>query len=288
MLKTILVSLTGLNGDRSALETAVAAAGLEGAHIDALHVHAGIEEVLALAVAEPLPHSPALIKLASDIRRSERERTDRARSAFEDACRQHQISIVDHPQKLDQRSAAWIDVESDAICETARRAQYYDLTILSREVQLPPEHLSDILMRSGRPILIAPPRPGIPLGQTVAIAWKPTPEASRALVAAAPFLARAKKVVLFSVPDDGGCRESLQASQDAIKSNLSWSGIAVETQLSDAAADAAGIIRETANNLGADLLVMGAYGHSRLREVVFGGVTRSMLSSCDIPVLMVH
>jgi nucleotide-binding universal stress UspA family protein len=288
MLKTILVSLTGLNGDRAVLETAVTAAGLEGAHIDALHVHVGIEEVLALAVAEPLPYSPALTKLASDIRRSERERTDRARSTFEDACKQYQISIVDRSQKLGQRSAAWIDVESDLIQETARRAQYYDLAILARENQLPPERLSDILMRSGRPILVVSQRLGFSVGQTVAIAWKPTPEASRALVAAAPFLARARKVVLISVPGDGHCREELQASQDAIKNNLCWSGIAVETQLTDAAADVAGVIRETAYNLSADLLVMGAYGHSRLREVVFGSVTRSMLSSCDIPVLMVH
>ncbi len=125
-----------------------------------------------------------------------------------------------------------------------------------------------------------------PLSGTVAIGWKNRPEAARAVAAAQPLIKMADRVVILSV-DEG--TETDEHSCERLRYALSWGNrhatvqrhkkdgrLPVETLLA-----AAGAVQ-------ADILVMGGYGHSRVREVIFGGFTRHVLMAADLPVLMAH
>ena len=142
------------------------------------------------------------------------------------------------------------------------------------------------LFQSGRPMLVVPPEaPSQPAG-TVVVAWKDTPEAVRAVAAAAPFLGKAKRVRLVAVAEDG---ESEETSLKAMADYLTRSGLDVHsTRVSQERRDIGEIlVQEAAKEKGA-MLVMGAYGHWRLRERIFGGVTQSVLRHTTVPVLMMH
>jgi len=144
--------------------------------------------------------------------------------------------------------------------------------------------LEAVLLESGRPILI-PPAAAMPAKfERIAIAWKPTPQAARAVVAAMPFLAQAKEVVLITV------EEAAEGHDDAdrLVGSLAWHGLKATAQSLKPGPDgAAATLLATAGNR-ADLLVMGGYGHSRLREWVFGGFTELVLAGAPLPVLIAH
>lgn len=143
----------------------------------------------------------------------------------------------------------------------------------------------DLLLSAGRPVLFIPYVGRFDtLGQRVLLAWNGTREAARALADALPFLrrARAVNVVTFDASRAEGPRTdvALQLSRHGVKATLGRErvpDVEVGEQILSRAAD-----------LGADLIVMGAYGHSRVRERVLGGATRTLLESMTVPVLMSH
>ena len=141
------------------------------------------------------------------------------------------------------------------------------------------------LFQSGRPLLVVPEGDPGNLGETVVVAWKDGVEATRAVVAAAPFFATAKRILLVTVKEGEREDPSLAAMADY----LTLTGLKVETSTIASESDNAGdaLLREAASQPG-PLLVMGAYGHWRWREWAFGGVTHRVLSSTTVPVLMAH
>lgn len=150
--------------------------------------------------------------------------------------------------------------------------------------------LEAVLLESGRPILI-PAAAAMPANfARIAIAWKPTPQAARAVAAAMPFLVRAKEVVVVSVAEAAGEGEPPGERDDAerLVQSLAWHGIAATTlRLDPGPEGAAATLLGTAGQR-ADLLVIGGYGHSRLREWVFGGFTQRVLADAPLPVLIAH
>ena len=141
-------------------------------------------------------------------------------------------------------------------------------------------------MDTGKPLLIAPSAPPASLGRRVVIAWKDTPEAARAVSCALPFIGQAEQVTIVTVLDDADANDDSGAR---LLRALRWHNQAVQVRtLPRGGASAVEVLHREAEALGADLLVMGGYSHSRLREVVFGGFTRSTLGNASIPVLMAH
>jgi nucleotide-binding universal stress UspA family protein len=121
----------------------------------------------------------------------------------------------------------------------------------------------------------------------VAIAWKNTAEASRAVTAAMPLLEQAERLIVITVRE--GPQDHHAASAEAVASQLRWHGRAAEVRVIDAADRyVPDVLLEGARAAGADLLVMGAYSRSRLRETVFGGVTAHVLKGVELPALMAH
>jgi nucleotide-binding universal stress UspA family protein len=121
---------------------------------------------------------------------------------------------------------------------------------------------------------------------TVAIAWKDTPEAAHAVAAAMPFVRRATRVVILSVEEDA---KSTEPSCERLRHAIRWQNPRVIVHhLQQDGRHPVETMLEGVATLGADLLVMGGYSHSRMREVVFGGFTRRVLKSAELPVLMAH
>jgi len=118
------------------------------------------------------------------------------------------------------------------------------------------------------------------------VCWRETADAARAVMAAMPFLTRAARVVFAAVSERG---EDSTAAIDDAASQFRWHGVATEAQVVPAGDQPTHeILTRVAKSCGADLLVMGAYGHSRLRERIFGGCTQAMIHHADLPVLMLH
>ncbi len=141
------------------------------------------------------------------------------------------------------------------------------------------------LFATGRPVLIAPSHVVDGMGEQIVIFWKDTPQAAKAVWSAMPFLKRAKRVTAISIAED----EHTAPSLSRLKAGLGHAGVAIETDsLTPAGDDAHDQLIEKAADLNADLVVMGAFSHSRLREFVLGGVTRATLQTLARPTFMAH
>ncbi len=173
-------------------------------------------------------------------------------------------------------------------------ARHVDLAIVGQASDDPTEatrgdRLAEALvLGSGRPTLVVPRfgRFGVP-GKRVLAAWNGTREAARAINDALPFLEGAQKVTVLTInPRDRSVRSVPGAD---ISIHLARHGVKVEaaTNFADDM-DVGDLLLSRASDLGADLIVMGAYGHSRMREMVLGGATRHLLRHMTVPVLLAH
>lgn len=187
----------------------------------------------------------------------------------------------------------WLETEG-GVAAVCRRAGYAGLTVVGqaahdREEELPGAQLvQQLLLTTGRPVLVVPETPGIAVpGRSVALGWNGTREATRALADSMPLLTAADHVTIFEVrhgdPDDGfdGLAEVCR--------HLARNGIDARFKVIRTADQHVGtLLHEAAVAAGCDLLVIGAYGHSRMFEVVLGGATKWLLEHATIPVLMSH
>ena len=175
-----------------------------------------------------------------------------------------------------------------------RQARNADLIIVG---QADPEHpptggplVEDLLMTAGRPILIIPYVGHFEtLGATVLVGWNNCREATRAVNDAIPLLAKAASVTVLSARPLGRKPATHDANGAEITRHLACHGIRAEAaQTVMTGGSASDVLLSYAADVSADLLVVGGYGHSRLRELVLGGVTRDLLHHMTLPVLMSH
>jgi len=122
----------------------------------------------------------------------------------------------------------------------------------------------------------------------VLIAWKDTREASRALRDALPLLGAAERVVVVEVADGAAPPAASRVALREVQDWLGCHGIAVETRVEAGGADVGDVLLSRTADFGSDLIVMGAYGHSRMREWVLGGATRHLLDHMTVPTLLSH
>lgn len=177
----------------------------------------------------------------------------------------------------------------------AVHARYADVTVMTRPVdgagaELREEIIEGVLFHSGRPAMIAPPGwKGTSIGKRVVLAWDASREATRALSEADDILEFAESVTVMTVdakPKMFGHGDQPGAN---IAAHLKRRGLPAKVQNVDSMGRSASLaILEEARAQDADLIVMGGYAHSRLRELVFGGATRELLRATTIPLLMAH
>jgi nucleotide-binding universal stress UspA family protein len=145
--------------------------------------------------------------------------------------------------------------------------------------------LETALFESGRPLLIAPPKPPEGLGERIAIAWNGSTETARAVALAMPFLERARQVTVVGI--QGGTLPGPSAAD--LARNLSRHGLPVALRDAPLAGRSIGqAMLDEAAAAGADLVVKGAYTQSRLRQMIFGGATSHFLARAELPVLMAN
>jgi nucleotide-binding universal stress UspA family protein len=292
MLKTILVPLTGFESDNTALDTAYIAGRSFDAHIQCVHVRADPVQIAGKSSVYDFGTGANGAELFAALEEENQLRSKRARVAFAEFCRRWQVPGSDSPPGPKGVSVAWREIEGDEVETTIAFARFHDLVVMARAPAasgFSTGGLGAVLIGSGRPLLLAPPRPPETLGSTIAIAWKDTPEAARALTAAMPLLSRASRIVVLSANEDSDKAGITIESAEKIVTQLRWNGRSAEARYvvpgGRALPDA---VLETAAALGADVLVMGGYGHSRVRELVFGGFTRQVLAASPLPVFLFH
>ncbi len=163
-------------------------------------------------------------------------------------------------------------------------ARYADLVVVGQTIPGGDDVVGEVVLRSGRPVLIAPHVERFPVTmERVLLAWDASREAARALRDALPLLRRAKSITILSI----GPTEKSPPGAD-ITTYLSRHKAEAALLQEDAVGDAGAALLARARTLACDLIVMGAYGHSRLRERVLGGTTQYMMKHMSIPVLVSH
>lgn len=216
----------------------------------------------------------------------------RAKSSFEEIATRHHLPNRNLAQIAAARdggpSVGWRSETGDPAHLVAERARFFDLIVLGRSSRVVDEPSSNtieaVLARSGRPVLLAPAAPAPIVGQHVAIAWNGSPQAVRALAASLPVLVAADSVLIVTVGD------SDNNNIPSVLDHLAWHGIAAKhRQIADTSSESIGILLlNAAQETGADMLVMGGYGHQPWREALFGGVTRDILGTSLLPLLLMH
>jgi nucleotide-binding universal stress UspA family protein len=145
--------------------------------------------------------------------------------------------------------------------------------------------LEDTVLRCGRPVLLAPASVPKHLGETVAIGWNGSAEASRAVAGAMPFLLQSKRVIVLTISGGTG-----DADGAGLVQSLAWNGVAASLkELAPASGVSVGArLLSAARDEGADLLVMGGYGKAPWREMLLGGATRHVVATGLLPILICH
>lgn len=242
---------------------------------------------LAALPDEPLAYEPTVVAgVWAELLGRARKEGEAARQKV-----QARLSKFARPCELQTAEALSRDLGRVA----AVHARYADISVLSRPLDgaaadLHEEIVEGVMFHSGRPALIAPPGwNGQSVGRNIIVAWDASREATRALSEAQPLLDTADQVTIVTIdakPKTFGHGDQPGAN---IAAHLSRRGQKVDVRNVDGMGrSAALVILDEANALNADLVVMGAYAHSRLRELVFGGATRDLLRAATVPLLMAH
>jgi nucleotide-binding universal stress UspA family protein len=288
MIKTILAPATGGAADAVVHRTALALARPFAAHLDVLHVR-----IDAAALAVTMASEGAGATLVSDlIDRLEAESDKRERAAlaaFREFCRKEGLAIVEGEPAPPPPAAQWRRETGSEAGWFGAYGRAADLLVIARpdaNEGIMSDTLERALLDSGRPLLIPAAEAMTALPERIAIAWKETPQAARAVAAALPLLARAKTVSVLTVEEERP--EPVALEEARLLAYLSRHGCRAAARRLAPAAESIAETLLAAARAEADLLVIGGYGHSRLREWVFGGVTERVLRAAPLAVLIMH
>ncbi len=277
-LKDFLVVVDSGTASAAQLDLAARLAVRNDAHLTALYA---FTEVMLPGYIEA--------ELPAEVRTSRRQaildRIETARQHFDDVMRQN--GLTDRSE--------WLAVERDPTIAAAQHGRYADLIVVGqpdpdRDRDLPVAQPGDLLFEAGRPLLVVPYAGRFAsVGERVLVGWNGSREAARAIGDALPLLATAKKVVVMAANPKPGPQGLGDEPCADIARHLSRHGCKVEaTHVATDVVEPGDTLLNMAADEGCDLLVMGAYGRSRLREMVLGGMTRYMLQHMTIPVLLSH
>lgn len=270
-MKNILVPVEEHHGISSMFQTALLAAGRFRSRVEAIPLGVDLGTLIAVNYAIPMviadqAHQDLPIELEA---------------LFQRFCEQSDL-----PAGV---SFEWNGAEVMTDEKVGGYGRIFDLIVVGRPGADPGDPRSSTLeaalFESGRPILIAPPKPPSAIGKTVVIAWNASTETARTVSLAMPYLMQAEKITVVSVTG----AMSPGPSGGELAAMLARHGLDVATEtVSDSSKPAGRLILSKAEALGADLLIKGGYTQSRLRQMIFGGATSQILAEAEIPVFMAH
>lgn len=279
-MKAILIPFEESDIVESVLESACCVARRFDGYVEGVYVQPALP---AIASADGFGVvTPAFVE---KYEQEDKARIQQAQGYFEQFFSQRGFSNTDSGARP---SAVWRNVgpTDDYV---GHRGRLFDVVVVGRPMHgatTPTMHtLEATLFEAGRPILIAPPTAPSSIGETVVIAWNGSTETARTIAFALPFLKQASKVIVlsiedFSVPGPSG---------EDVARHLDYNGVAATATSANSGSRSPGeAMLAEAMAQGADLMIKGAYTHSRLRQMIFGGATNHILSYTEIPVLMAH
>ncbi len=276
-IRDILIHMDDQPSSKSRLDAAIQIAKQHGAHLTGLYV-------------KPYSSIPGYmdVQIPADLIQMQEDRLNEAAQLVE--------STFTQATEAEGVTSEWRCLKGMASEIISDHGRYADLIILGQQ---DPDHLplgprddipDQVVLSSGRPVLVIPYNfAGGSIGKQIIIGWDRGQMATRALHDALPFLQLSDRVSVMTVQPRNRSKNDHHAPGADVAHHLARHGIAVEAD--HITNDGMGVgdhLLSRAADLGADLLVTGAYGHSRWRELVLGGVTRQLLDSMPIPVLMSH
>lgn len=285
-MRTILYPMTVPLTDDWALDAALSVSSSFGAHLSVLlpeppltdlptHAHYGVTAAFA-----------AFLKMLSE---NAEEREKAAREMFREATKSHDVLVSSRPMETGATAELIVQPGTEDVL-IRRFAAISDLIFFPRSSgdagePLPATDLLKCTLEdAGRPLLIV--TDGLPesFGNVVAIAWNGSVEGARAVTGALPFLVRAERVVILTV----AIPKTRSEESARLRGYLRRHGIRAEPHGGELEGSAGKALLDAANRDGADLIVTGCYTRSRMRQVLFGGVTHHLLENCRVPMLMAH
>src|SRR6516165_5846396 len=279
-MKTILVPTESHEPMRSALATALTLARRFDSYIEGFALRFRVNEFIAVDMAGAIP--------LESLREESLDEARRARALFEAFMRENGVPRAD--LAVASLSYGWLDNAPEGEAFVGSHGRVFDVIVMSRSNKdttgLHNRAINSGLFESGRPILLAPPSPPDQIGTDVLIAWNRSTEQARATALAMPLLQKADRVTVLTVI--GGTEVSGPPAEQ-ITQYLRRNKIGAELKKAELGGRSTGeTILATAQSLGCDLLIKGAYTQSRLRQVIFGGATQHVLENAMIPVLLAN
>jgi nucleotide-binding universal stress UspA family protein len=268
----------------AAVPVAVALSAAFGSHVTGAYLRQPISAFIGgMPYTGSLTEIKALEAIEAEARQNARKAAANAESQFRAAAEREGLATE------------WRDVEGDIAYSAVLHTRHADLAVIGQAdpdhpVELAPHLVEAVLLGSGRPVLAIPYAGRFAeVGRAVLVCWNATREAARAVNDAMPILAKADKVIVFSVnapdtyaggPPIPGADLALHLARHGVKAEAS-STVSHEIDIGNT-------ILSRAADFGSDLIVMGGYGHSRQREFILGGATRTLMQHMTVPVLMSH
>jgi nucleotide-binding universal stress UspA family protein len=288
-IKTILVPFYGNEKELPALEAAFMLAKQHDSHVHCLHISPSAN---LFGYGDPMLPVHNFAEIKESIEKELQNQAQRAQTWFEDTAKKYHVPVttqLDASHK--QAAASWrheVDTQADeAIAHAGRLA---DVIIISRIITEQHESYHSAIVASlfetGRPVMIMPtgetPKT---IGKHIAIAWDASAEAAHTVAEARPLLKQAEKVRIITVDEKektGPIAQELALY--LLVHNVKSDHVSIQTgSLSIGSA-----IMEEALKEGADMIVMGAFAHSRIRQMLLGGATSFMLDHAKLPIFMAH
>jgi nucleotide-binding universal stress UspA family protein len=285
-VRTILVPVRGDGKGENVLDHALSFARRYSAHLDVIHCRPRPEDLLPFGVSVPAILKKDILASAGTLADEEEKKV---KGQFKDYCTRHKLTVVEAPPwPADRVSVSWRERTGKQAAIVGLYGRLADLTTVAQpdsQRNLGLNTLEAALLETGRLVLMCPPKAPGDIGAHIALGWNGSSEISRAITAALPILESAETVTLLSAsegtagplgPEDGQAylaSHGIACGIKTIKARTTGTGQALVAGAQDA---------------GATALLMGAYGQSRRRELVLGGVTQHIIDHADLPVLLMH
>ncbi len=287
MVNTILCPLSGAPENAPVLDKAYSVAKDLGSHLEVLHVEPEAKESIPL-----LGEGMSVAMVEDMIHIAEKEaagRATRARAMFEESVARHGLTIADKPAPGAEATVGWRHEHGREDEIVAQLGRLNDLIVVGRPIDsddvLTPMTLNAAIFDSGRPVLVVPPEGSGSARRRIVISWNGSVQSARAVSAAIRLLEQAEAVMVLTA--DSFRTSGARAPE--LATYLQWHGVTPQTKIFEApSGSVAARLLEECENFGADLLVMGAYTHSRMRQLILGGVTKHVLGHAKIPMFMAH
>ena len=295
-IKTIVCAFGGEAYELNALSSALSLARASHAVLRVVHIAAPplLPDVMGIGAYASVAYGDG--EVVDMLEADERQLTAEAETLTRDYCESYGVPLRTQaePVVMGQAQAYFRAEEGDIRVELPRHALTADLIVTGYDNR-PDGDLSSVvagLFDASKPVLAIPRNPGVTLSptgfaRTVALAWDGSLAASRALREAVPHMIHAEKVYMVRVQggDDSGNAES----DDLVKAYLASHCLSAEVAVTDRGHRSVGeALLAKAEALGANLLVMGAYGHSHIGEMMWGGATDYVVKHTRIPLLLAH